>query len=205
MEKYNLMLACFGIDNKIRRIGVKSRMQIYYVTGNHEKFKETKLIIPEVEQLELDLPEIQELNSIKIIEAKIIEAKKQGLSGFFVDDASLVLEAMNGLPGPLIKWFMKTIGNEGLYQIAKSFNNFKATAKLVIGYFDKEGNTHFFEGQVEGKILEPRGDTRFAWDRIFSPNGYEKTFAEMTIEEKNKISHRRIALEKLKAYLEIER
>ncbi|MFA6250123.1 MAG: non-canonical purine NTP pyrophosphatase [Candidatus Shapirobacteria bacterium] len=180
-------------------------MKIYYITGNEEKFRETKLIIPEIEQLKIDLPEIQEIDSKKIIEAKIEEAKKQGATRFFVDDASLSLEAINGLPGPLIKWFMKTIGNEGLYEIADRFKNYRAAAKLVIGYCDLRGEIHYFEGEVRGKIVSPRGDTRFAWDRIFMPDGFEKTFSEMTVEEKNQISHRRIALNKLKEYTDSEK
>lgn len=179
-------------------------MAIYYITGNKEKFRETKMIIPEIKQLEIDLPEIQEIDPEKIIKAKIEAAKEHKQGRIFIDDASLYLEAMNGLPGPLIKWFLKTIGNDGLYKIAKCFGNFEAKARLVIGYSDGNNEIHYFAGEVKGKIVEPRGETRFGWDPIFQPDGYEKTYAEMTIEEKNEMSHRRMALNKLKEYLKNE-
>lgn len=176
-------------------------MKLNYVTGNEGKFRETKMIIPEVEQLNIDLPEIQEVDPKKIIEAKLLEARKQKNETFMVDDASFYLEAIPGLPGPLIKWFMKTIGNEGLFQIAKRFENFEARAMLIVGYLDEMGEIHYFDGEIKGKIVEPRGENGFSWDKIFQPNGFEKTFAEMSTEEKNMISHRKIALEKLKEYL----
>ena len=60
----------------------------------------------------------------------------------------------------------------------------------------------YFEGIVKGKIVEPRGESDFGWDPIFVPEGFGKTFAEMGVEEKNKISHRKIALEKLRKFVE---
>lgn len=176
-------------------------MKLNYITGNEGKFRETKMLIPEVEQLNIDLPEIQEVDPKKIIEAKLTEARKTKKETFMVDDASFYLEAIPGLPGPLIKWFMKTIGNDGLFQIAKRFENFFAKAMLIVGYLDENGEIHYFEGEIKGKIVEPRGENGFSWDAIFQPDGFEKTFAEMSTEEKNAISHRKIALEKLKEYL----
>lgn len=189
----------------MNRIGVKSDMKLNYITGNGGKFRETKLIIPEVEQLEIDLPEIQESDPKKIIKAKLWEAKKYKQERFVIDDASLYLEALPGLPGPLIKWFMKTIGNEGLVKITQNFNNDKARAVVIVGYMDKNGKINYFEGEIKGKIVAPRGENGFGWDAIFQPEGYDKSFAEMEIEEKNKISHRRIALSKLRDYLKSEK
>ena len=174
---------------------------LYFITGSKNKFAEVKEILPEVEQLERDLPEIQELDAHKIIAAKLFEARTHHGNTFMVEDTSLYFDAMNGLPGPLIKWFMQTIGNEGLYKMAQAFGNFSARAKTIIGYVDEKGKIEFFEGEVKGKIVEPRGETTFGWDPIFQPEGYDKTFAEMSAEEKNTISMRRIAAEKLRAYL----
>jgi len=178
-------------------------MKLFYITGNEGKFRETKMIIPEVEQLNIDLPEIQEVDPKKIIELKLLEAKKHANERFIIDDASFYLGATPGLPGPLIKWFMKTIGNQGLFQIASRFDNFEAKAVVIVGYLNEEGVIHYFEGKIDGKIVEPRGTNGFGWDAIFQPNGFEKTFAEMSTEDKNLISHRKIALEKLKKHLEI--
>ena len=148
----------------------------------------------------MDLEEVQDIDARKIIEAKLREALRHQPGAFIVEDTSLYLDALNGLPGPLIKWFMKTIGNEGLYKIANSFGNYEAEAKTIIGYTDGQ-KTEFFEGVVKGTIVEPRGETNFGWDPIFQPEGHTKTFAEMSAEEKNSLSMRKLAAEKLKAYL----
>ena len=177
-------------------------MKIYFVTGNKNKLQEAQAIMPEIEGLDLDLAEIQELNSQKILETKLEEAKKYKPNcNLMVEDLSLEIEGMNGMPGPLIKWFLKSVGIEGVVKMAKMFGNQKATARLTLGFSNKLGENKFFEGIVKGKIVEPRGESDFGWDSIFVPDGFDKTFAEMGMEEKNKISHRKIALEKLKEYL----
>lgn len=179
-------------------------MKLFYITSNEGKFRAAKLVIPEIERLDIDLPEIQEIDPKKIIEEKLIEANKQKSGRFMVSDGSLYLEAIPGLPGPLIKWFEKTIGNRGLFQLAKNMGNFGACAKVIVGYMDDQEKISYFEGEIRGKIVEPRGSSGYGWDAIFQPQGFKKTFAEMTIEEKNKISHGRIALEKLREYLKKE-
>lgn len=176
-------------------------MKIIFITGNTGKFNEASQIIPEIVQQDVDLDEVQSVDPKIVIGKKLEEAKKILQGGIVVEDTSLYLEALNGLPGPLIKWFMKTIGNEGLVKIANSFGNNRATAKVVIG-FSNGSDVNFFEGAIEGKIVEPRGNNGFGWDPIFEPEGGDKTFAEMNSEEKNKISMRKIAFEKLKNFLE---
>jgi len=175
---------------------------IYFITGNKNKFEEVKAILPEVEQLDIDLPEIQEIDAKEIIKEKLLEALKHKKGEFIVEDTSLYLDCLHGLPGPLIKWFLQTIGNKGLSKIAEKFKNNKAVAKTIIGYAKSQRDIHFFEGVINGKIVSPRGKTNFGWDPIFMPDGYDKTFAEMSREEKNKISMRRNALNKLKKFLQ---
>lgn len=176
-------------------------MSLEFITGNQNKFEEVRAVIPKVAQIEIDLPEIQEIDAQKIIEFKLQEAFKHRQSQFIVEDTSLYLEAINGLPGPLIKWFMKTIGNNGLVEIANKFANTKASAKTMIGYAKSKDDIFFFEGEVNGEIVSPRGENGFGWDPIFQPEGSEKTLAEMTMEEKNQISTRKIAVQKLKDFL----
>lgn len=174
---------------------------IYFITGNKNKFEEIKSILPEVEQLDIDLPEIQEIDAKEIIKEKLSEALNHHKGDFIIEDTSLYLECLNGLPGPLIKWFLATVGNDGLAEIALKFDNNRAEAKTIIGYAKNHDEIYFFEGAVAGKIVKPRGETNFGWDPIFMPDGYDKTFAEMGKEEKNKISMRRMALNKLKEFL----
>lgn len=175
--------------------------KLYFITGNLNKFNEAKSIIPEVEQIDFDLPEIQEIDAKKIIEEKLNEAIKNNSGTFFCEDTSLYINCLKGLPGPLIKWFMKALGNEGIYDLTSKYEDKSAYAKTIVGYVEN-GKITFFEGQVAGKIVEPKTETGFGWDPIFQPEGYDQTFAEMGLEEKNKISMRRKALIKLKDYLE---
>lgn len=176
-------------------------MALYFITGNKDKFEEARAILGDIMQLNEELPEIQEIDAKKIIEAKLHTAKELREGEFIVEDTSLHFDCLCGLPGPLIKWFFRAMGNEGLWRIAADAGSTKAEARVLIGYAGDDGKTHFFEGMIEGTIVAPRGDGGFGWDAIFQPKGHEKTFAEMTGEEKNVISMRRIAFEKLKEFL----
>lgn len=178
-------------------------MKLIFITGNKGKFEEAKAIIPDLEQMDVDLVEIQSIDSKEVINHKLIEARNSVTDDFVVEDNSLYIEALNGLPGPLIKWFLKTIGNDGLFKLATSYNNCDALARVVVGLSKSDGSINFFEGEIRGKIVSPRGENGFGWDPIFEIEGTGKTFAEMTAEEKNKISMRKIAFQKLKEYLEI--
>lgn len=170
---------------------------IYFITGSENKFNEAKAIMPALERVDIDLPEIQEIDAHSIITAKLEAAFEHHSGPFVVEDTSLYLQSLNGLPGPLIKWFMKTIGNDGLVKIAASLGSDRATAKTIIGYASARGESVFFEGAVEGRIVPVRGSEGFGWDPIFLPDGYDHTFAEMTPEEKNGLSMRRAAFEQL--------
>ncbi|MFZ6015630.1 MAG: non-canonical purine NTP pyrophosphatase [Patescibacteria group bacterium] len=174
---------------------------IYFITGNANKFREIKSMLPDVKQLDLDLPEIQELDAEEIVKAKLLEAKKRKKGSFIIEDTSLYIKSLKGLPGPLIKWFLQSLGNNGLADLAMKHGNRSATAKTIVGYCGADGRIMFFSGVVHGKIVKPRGKTSFGWDPIFLPNGYKKTFAELDADIKNKISMRRKAINKLIKYL----
>jgi non-canonical purine NTP pyrophosphatase (RdgB/HAM1 family) len=176
-------------------------MSLYFVTGNQDKLAEIKAIIPDVEAVSIDLPEIQDIDARAIIEAKLEEAFKHRPGPFIVEDTSLYINALNGLPGPLIKWFLKSVGTEGVHKLSASFDDDSAYALTLIGYADANGNIEFFEGKIDGTIVAPRGDSGFGWDAIFLPDGSAKTFGEMSSEEKNLISMRKLAAEKLKQHL----
>ncbi len=176
-------------------------MALYFITGNKNKFAEVSAILPNVEQLDIDLPEIQDIDAKEIIKAKLLEALNHKQAEFIVEDTSLYFDCLNGLPGPLIKWFMKTIGNDGLFNIVEKLRNMKAEAKTIIGYAKNSDELHYFEGSIKGIIVSPKGKSSFGWDPIFQPDGFSKSFAELTQEEKNEISMRRIALNKLKKFI----
>ena len=84
-------------------------MSLYFITGNKNKFEEVKSILPEIEQLDVDLPEIQDIDAQNIIRFKLLEALRHHAGEFIVEDTSLYFDCLKGLPGPLIKWFLETI------------------------------------------------------------------------------------------------
>jgi inosine triphosphate pyrophosphatase len=175
-------------------------MKVYFITGNKGKFERAKSIVPEIEQIDMDLPEIQELDSKKIIEEKLKEASKATGEMLICDDASLEIDSLGGMPGPLVKWFLKSIGAQGIYDLVKDKNK-KARCRVTIGLKDRE-NILFFEEVIEGEIVSPRGRNGFGFDCLFKPNGHDKTLAEMSFEEKGEIGPRTKALMRLKEYLE---
>ena len=180
-------------------------MTLYFVTGNKNKLREIQEVFKdfkEIKQLDIDLPELQDIDPKEIIKAKLKEALKHKQKRLIVEDTSLYLEALNGLPGPLIKWFMKTIGNQGIYELTSKLGNNNAEAKTIIGYAENPETIRFFEGTIRGTIVCPESDSDFGWDPIFRPIGHTKSFAEMTKQEKNEISMRKIALNQLKEYLQ---
>lgn len=176
-------------------------MSLYFITGNKNKFQEVKSILDNVEQLDIDLPEIQDIDAKNIISAKLLEALNHKEGEFMVEDTSLYFDCLKGLPGPLIKWFLKTIGNAGLANLAEKLGNNKAEAKTIIGYAKNRDEIEFFEGSISGKIVAETGGSSFGWDPIFQPEGFDKTFAKMSAGEKNQVSMRKIAVEKLREFL----
>lgn len=176
-------------------------MKLLFITGNADKLHEIKSVIPGIEGLEIDLAEIQHIDPKVVIEAKLREALRYRSGPFIVEDTSLYLNALNGLPGPLIKWFLAAVGVEGLYSIAQGRGDTHAKAQTIIGFISEAGEVEYFEGVVEGYVVPPRGSNGFGWDAIFQPKGSTQTFAEMTDEQKNELSMRKVAAQKLRDHL----
>ena len=123
-----------------------------------------------------------------------------------VDDTGLTIHAWNGLPGALVAWFINTVGTQGILDMAAELTDRRATASAALGYADAAG-VKVFQGTVDGSLAtEPRGDSGFGYDPIFIPGTYSghRTYAQMTSEEKNKISHRRRAVEAMRNGLGLE-
>jgi len=171
--------------------------KLTFVTGNKNKLAEVQKIIPFVVGKNIDLPEIQESDAKKVISAKLLEAYKHQKGEYIVEDTSLYLSCLNNLPGPLIKWFWEKLKGKKIYEITKKLNNQRATAKCIFGHINSKKEIKYYEGVIKGKIVKPIGKKGFAWDTIFQPDNHAKTFAQMSPEEKNSISMRRIALDKL--------
>lgn len=177
---------------------------ISFITGSEGKYREVKAILPDIEKLSIDLPEIQSLDPQEIIRAKLLAAFDHSEGEFIVEDTSLHLECLGGLPGPMIKWFIEALGSRGIAEVVGRMDDDAAIARSVIGYAKDKDNILFFEGVQRGRIVKPEVPTDFGWNNIFVPEGYDVTFEEMPIEEKNKISMRGIAARKLKEYLDTQ-
>lgn len=124
----------------------------------------------------------------------------------FGDDSGLEIDALNGAPGVYSARYAGTHGNHAaninkVLENMKDAVNRKARFRTVISLI-WQGEEHFFDGTIEGTIrTELSGNGGFGYDPIFQPDGYEITFAEMSMEEKNAISHRGRAMEGLIAFL----
>lgn len=177
-------------------------MDVYLITGNKNKLREAEQILNmKLKNVALDLDEIQELDSDKIAESKVRQAWEKVGKPLFVWDQSLYIHCLNDFPGPLVKWFWESVTLEKICDIANFFGDDKLYAKTTITFYDGKEIRHFY-GTVKGRIPDsPRGKNGFAWDPIFIPEGFDKTFAEMNPDEKNAISMHRIALEKLMNFL----
>ncbi|MCC6954710.1 MAG: non-canonical purine NTP pyrophosphatase, partial [Deltaproteobacteria bacterium] len=148
-----------------------------------------------------ELPEIQSLDVRAIVEAKLDAAIAKGLRSVFVEDTSLSIRGLKGLPGPFIRWFLETNGTIGIAQMALNSGEPEAEAKSVVGAVLPNGERVFAEGVTHGKIVSPRG-REFGWNSIFEPLGSPKTFGEMSDDERALNSMRTIAFRNLQASLE---
>ena len=177
--------------------------QFKFVTGNSNKVREAEdiLKIP-LEQIEVKgLFEIQTQDLDELVRHKCQQAYQALMSPVLVEDSGLQFKAWQGLPGALIKWFETTVGCEGMLKMLQSFDDRRATAVCCLAIHDGT-RIQVVRGEVDGTIaFEIRGNNGFGWDVFFVPKGQKKTFAEMGSKEKNEISHRKIALERLKILL----
>jgi non-canonical purine NTP pyrophosphatase (RdgB/HAM1 family) len=166
-------------------------MQLVFVTQNKNKVADAIKLLPEyeIEHISFEIPEIQSLDCNEIADFKLKYAFERVQKPCFVMDASLNLDCLGSFPGPFIKWYFDaTVGAEKTCKIAKHFNEFGCKWTTVLGYYDGL-QTHFIEESVFGEVpTEPRGKNGYSWDVIFIPQGDNRTFAEMTFEEKQKFT-----------------
>jgi len=175
---------------------------IIFATSNKSKVKEAESILGiKVLGNSLEVDEIQSLDTTEVAIKKARAFFKVLKKPVFVEDSAVIFKAIEPLPGPYIKDFYDALGNVGLCRLLDGKDR-GVIARATIVYKNKLKSEHVFVGEVEGKISKnPRGDLGWGWDPIFIPKGSKKTFGEMTMVEKNKFSHRRIAFEKFAKWL----
>ena len=179
---------------------------IHFITGNIGKFNEIKEFLKgspiRLKQVALDLEELQSTDVKKIIEHKVSEAIRFDYSCFILEDSSLYINGLGRLPGPLIKWFEKELGNNGVHKLAMNMGNGTAVAETIIAYVENKKTIHYFHGLTRGRIVKPVGRNDFGWGPIFKPIGADKSFGEMPRTEKDKWSMRIKALKGFKKFLQ---
>ena len=157
-----------------------------FITGNQNKADYlAKLLGADLEHQKVDLDEIQSVSLDEIVTHKVRQAYALIKKPVLVEDVSLEFNALNGLPGPFIKFFLQSPdGLQNLCRMLDGFEDRSAKGRCVFGYYDG-AYLELFQGSIEGVIAStPRGDNGFGWDKIFEPNGYEgQTRAELSPED----------------------
>ena len=195
-------------------ITMNDKFKLVFATQNEGKYNEVKKLMPSVIRLlSLDdlnfCGEIEETGKTLKQNAKIKSdfIYKNYNTNCFADDSGLEIDSLKGLPGVYSARFAgnncKSQDNiEKVWRLLAGYKNTNAKLKSVFS-LNINGKTFFFEGKIEGKIIyDQRGQNGFGYDSIFIPNGHKKTFAELDLIEKNKISHRSKALKKLIIFLD---
>ncbi|WP_310594903.1 non-canonical purine NTP diphosphatase [Flavobacterium sp.] len=189
-------------------------MQLVFASNNKNKIKEIQLLVSDTIQIlsleEIgcteDIPETADtIEGNAILKANYVTEK----FGFncFADDSGLEVDALNGEPGVFSARYAGEPKNDEnnidkLLVNLKEIENKKANFKTVI-CLNINGEQQLFTGIINGQIIEERvGTNGFGYDPIFVADGYQKTFAELTLEEKSNISHRGIAVKQLITFLQ---
>lgn len=196
--------------------------RLIFASANNDKLAEVKALISEAtgnqfeiqgyQQVLPDFTEIEESGST-IEENALIKAQaifdETGIP-VFADDTGLEVDALGGAPGVYSARYagenVTYLDNVNkLLREMEGVGDRAARFRTVIAYISASGVVHYFEGIAEGKILtEPRGSSGFGYDPIFSPAEFpDRTFAEMTLAEKNHMSHRGRALKKFLKFLPV--
>jgi non-canonical purine NTP pyrophosphatase (RdgB/HAM1 family) len=186
------------MDDESGREGVPMRVTPALVTSNPGKAREVESILGmSLERLDIDLPEIQTLDVAEVVRQKAKSAFALAGRPVIVEDTGLSIDALRGLPGALVRWFLVTVGPEGICAMIPVGAERGATARTAVAYCD--GKTlEVLTGETRGLIVaRPQGERGFGWDAIFRPVGASRTFAEMAPAEKDAYSMRRRALERL--------
>ncbi len=190
-------------------------MKLIFATHNQHKLQEIKLLLPKSIEL-FSLADINFTDDIAetadtLTDNALLKARhiynKYNLN-CFADDSGLEVEALNGAPGVYSARYAglqksDADNNQKLLDELKDKDDRDACFKTVIALIIN-GKERTFEGVIEGVILtDKHGDKGFGYDPLFKPNGYDQTFAQMTTDEKSKISHRGLAVNKLVNFLSV--
>lgn len=168
-------------------------MKLKVITSNPGKVAEYQKAFEELgiemEHYRLPYDEVQTSDLEEVVNKGMDEIVSKGVRDFIVDDTGLFIDALKGFPGVWSAYAQKTIGNQGILKLMEGVEDRGAEFRCCIGC-DIGGRRIVVTGVCRGVITDaPKGTDGFGYDPIFSPDG-KLTFAEMTVDDKNRISHR---------------
>tara|TARA_B100000214_G_C23780672_1_gene541203 strand:- start:179 stop:739 length:561 start_codon:yes stop_codon:yes gene_type:complete len=182
-------------------------VNINLVTSNSGKVEELSSILEpfghSASQLNVECPEIQTSTLEEVVDFGLDWlASKNVQTPLIIDDAGVFVEALKNFPGVYSRYVYDTIGLSGILRQMEGVENRAATFRCVLGLILDNGSKHKFVGECKGNLIhEMKGTGGFGYDPIFVPEGYDKTFSELSSEDKNKVSHRGSAMKKLINFL----
>lgn len=176
--------------------------ELFFITSNkgkvHEATEKLRHFGFSVAQKDLGYPEVQADSLEEVAAWGATHVQERFDHPFMLEDAGLFIDALQGFPGVYSKYVFFTIGLEGILRLLGGVENRKAVFRSVYAYSEPRKKPMIVIGETKGFIsTKKRGSHGFGYDPIFIPDGTEKTFGEMTVEEKNQYSHRGKALDKL--------
>lgn len=179
-------------------------MKVTFVTGNQHKADKAALLLGrELLHQKIDLDEIQTTNLSELAEHKIKQAYDKAGVPVIIDDFGLGVDALSGLPGPFIKFFVQASdGLENICRMVDGLGDRSASVSCVIAFYD--GKTlKIFEKRLAGTIAEhPVGTNGIHTDQIFIPDGYDKTRAQLDDDEYDKVYKKVRPLDELREFLD---
>jgi non-canonical purine NTP pyrophosphatase (RdgB/HAM1 family) len=176
--------------------------EFVFVSGNLKKVHWLETFLgKEIKHQNLDLKEIQSLDTEEVVKEKAYEAYRLLKQPVLIEDTTLRFNALGRLPGTFIKFFLQEIQLEGLCKLLGGYTDKSAVASVMYGIYDSKHFTHL-GAEVIGTIADqPRGSGGHGWDPVFIPEEQLKTYAEMTLEEYAHYSVRNKAVKKLEVFL----
>lgn len=157
---------------------------VVFVTGNaHKAARFSQYMGEDIAHQPAEMDEIQTLDIREIVAHKARQAYQHIGKPVLVEDVSFSCDALGDLPGPFVKFFVDE-GVEKMCRMLDGFDNRRAVARCVFGYYDGIA-MRYFEGSIGGSVAEaPRGENGYGFDRIFMPDGFDgRTAGELTEQE----------------------
>ena len=182
-----------GVDGTL----IERDMTVHFATTNKHKFREASSIVApygiRLKRLNLEKHEIQAESLRTIVRTAASEFIKNGVAqAVLTDDSGFFVDSLKGFPGPYSSFVFETIGSKGILKLLENAQNRKASFQSAVAYCEVKHSPISFTGTVRGIVApESKGNSGFGYDPIFIPKfGDGRTFGEMSMDQKNRFSHR---------------